>query len=135
MGSGGIAVTSMRSSAPCGMVPRRLGSAARLLGRVRPLLRLGSSVRSVFGMSSLVPLELFKRFGSLGVYAYFLCLSKRCTNEVIVVFVCVMGCVIESFHGFTPTWLRCAPHLGVILSYLSGFSLLLKFSKPFQLTA
>ena len=103
MGSGGIAVTSMRSSAPCGVVPRRLGSAARLLGRVRLLLRLGSSEGSVFGMLSLVPLELFKRFGSLGVYACFLCLSKRCTN-VIVVFVCLMGYVIESFQGFTPTW-------------------------------
>ena len=69
MGSRGIAVTSMRSSAPCGVIPRRLGSAARLLGRVQLLLRLGSSEGSVFGMLSLVPLELFKRFGSLGVYA------------------------------------------------------------------
>ena len=46
-----------------------IGSAARLLGRVRLLLRLGSSEGSVFGRLSLVPPELFMRFGSLGVYA------------------------------------------------------------------
>ena len=87
MGAGGIVVTSVRSSALCGVVPGRLGSAARLLGRVRLLLRLGSSEVSVFGMLSLVPLELFKRFGSLGVYASYV--YPECY-------------VIESFH--TPTW-------------------------------
>ena len=53
MGFGGIALTSMRSSAVCGVVdfvaislPRCLGSAPRLLGRVRLLLRLGNSKRS-----------------------------------------------------------------------------------------
>ena len=54
MGFGGIALTSMRSSAVCGVVdfvgislPRCLGSAPKLLGRVRRLLRLGSSERFV----------------------------------------------------------------------------------------
>jgi hypothetical protein len=50
---GGVALTSMKSSAVCGVVdfvgispPRCLGSAPRLLGRVRLLLHLGSSERS-----------------------------------------------------------------------------------------
>ena len=55
---GWIALTSMRSSALYGVGisrPRCLGSAPRLLGRVRLLLRLRSSGRSVgtFGAGSL----------------------------------------------------------------------------------
>ena len=53
MGFGGVALTNMRSSAVCGVegfvaisLPRCLGSAPRLLGRVRLLPRLGSCERS-----------------------------------------------------------------------------------------
>ena len=121
MGSGGIAVTSMRSSAPCGVVPRRVGNAARLLGRVRLLLRLGSSEGSVFGRLSLVPRNFLCDLGVLEfMLLMFIQKVHQCYHHVCMRY----GYVIESFHGFTPTWLRFAPHLGVILSYVSGFSLL-----------
>ena len=97
MGLGGIALINMRSSAGCGVVdfvgislPRCLGSAPRLLGRVQPLLRLGSSERSgrTFGAGSLGTLSAV---WESGVYACFQLIFTHKMHKCIVMFVCVMG--------------------------------------------
>ena len=70
IGFGGIALTSMRSSGVCGVVdfvgislPRWLGSAPRLLDRVRLLLRLGNSDRSLGTFGAGVPWNFLSGLG------------------------------------------------------------------------
>ena len=102
---GWIALTSMRSSALYGVGisrPRCLvGSALRLLGRVRLLLRLRSSERSVgtfgagslcgfVGILSVVPSARLEWFP----YAYLQRIFIKQMHKCIVMFVCVMGYVV-----------------------------------------
>ena len=111
----------MRSSAVCGVVdfveislPRCLGSAQRLLGRVRLLLRLGSSERPVGTPEALssagfqwFPLHGCLEFCILAAYV----LSLRCTCIVVSVCGMVTFCVLQClamqpvsvcfYHGFS----------------------------------
>ena len=143
-----VHLISMRSSAVCGVVDfmgvsllKVLGSAPRLPGKVRQLLRLRSFERSVgtFGAGgpSAVSSACFQWFplhawsGCL-IRIYSLCLLKRCTNVrssssafgYVVLECCVMqrvqvgGCRSESPHRY-----RYLGRLGVLFICVSGLKL------------
>ena len=129
-GGGVVALTSMRSSAVCGVVdfvgislPKCLGSAPRLLGRIRLLLRLGSSERSVgtFWVSS----ACFSGSLCTGVWSFAylqLMLIHKMYLSICVMVTCPWCCVLQYF-ALRP----------VSVCFYLGFSLLvLKLPKPFH---
>ena len=96
-------------------------------------LRSGSSERSLgaFGVEFLGPWNILS---GLGVYPYLQVIFIQKIPKCIVMFVCVMGHVVLSVSlcHFAKTWLRPAPRLRVLVSYVSRFSvLILKLPKPF----
>ena len=99
MGFGVIALTSRRSSAVYTVVefvrlsrPRYLGSVPRPLGRVRLLLCLGSSERSVVGMLSVVPFARLE---------WFPCTYLQLMLILMLPYAVSCSCSSESFHAFT----------------------------------